>query len=323
MKQASTSDSTTKSSPVKRPRDEVSVGGNVDSHFSGVHPSRRQRLVPQTQNVNGQMSIAGHQTNPGAYQTNLAGNQRDAGVFQMNAAAYQMNAANPHSYTQPTQDSAIEAHVFAGAGQRNHGTVSIPPQIFQIPPWSGYASQKFFFDVYAGPDKVQRFPIWTEKMLVVGRSPDCNIVVHHALVSRRHMVMLFHEDDGQLMVYDLGSTHGSYLNDMSGIIPINDGLLPRKHYIKVRIGWRMMFGKCAYQYALTTDGPNANWSPPAVEPPPAPKPRQQEEDKREERERENHSELRGAARFMQYSNAVRQVNEQEDKGWRLQPRRMD
>jgi len=283
MKQASTSsESVTKSPPGKRPRDVESstVGGNVNSHFSGVHPSRRQRLVPQTQNVNAQMNIAGHHTNPGgnilnagAYQSNLAGNQRDAGVFQMNAAAYQMNQqVNPNLYTQPTQDSAIEAHVFAGAGQRNHGTVSIPPQIFQIPPWSGYASQKFFFDVYAGPDKVHRFPIWTEKMLVVGRSPDCNIVVHHALVSRRHMVILFHEADGELMIYDLGSTHGSYLNDMSGVIPENDGLLPRARYIKLKMGWRIMFGKCVYQYALTSDGPNPNWRPatPAHQPRSAP-----------------------------------------------------
>jgi len=341
MKQAATT-SQKSTTQVKRAREEESPGASADpeNHFSGVHPSRRQRLmqaktmdaappsVPAHQaNPNAQISPAARQINPAARQMNLAAYQMNPAQQQMNPAAYQMNPAafqmNPAGYGTPPQDPTT-AHIFAGAGQLNFGPVALSPEIFCPPPWSGRASQKFFFDVYAGKDKVNRFPIWTEKILVVGRQPDCNIVVHHALVSRRHMIMLFHEDDGQLMVYDLGSTHGSYLNDMSGTIPINDGLLPRKHYIKVRVGWRMMFGKCAYQYALTSDGPNTNWAPPAVEPPPAPKQRQKVEDKQEEDRERERDQLRGAARFLQYSNAVNQVKkEEEDKGWRLQPRRMD
>jgi len=326
MKQAaSSSENTSQTSQVKRPREEEYLKPAVDpdNHFSGVHPSRRQRLL-QAAPSRVQPSSPQRQKNPAAWQSNPSTQP----VHQMNAGArpapYQ---ANPVSYGQPPQDPT-NAHIFAGAGQLNYGPVSIPLEIFRPPPWTGSASKKFFFEVYAGTVKVNRFPIWTGKILVVGRQPDCNIVVHHGLVSRRHMVMLFHEDDGELMVYDLGSTHGSYLNDMSGVIPANDGLLPRKQYIKVKVGWRLMFGKCAYQYALTSDGPNPNWrapapahqlqaapahqpraapAAPAHQPRAAPSPYQRDEDKREQPREQEYSELRGAARFLQNSNAVRNV----------------
>merc|ERR1719193_1192117 len=267
---------------------------SMNNHSSSLPAHQMNQTAQRGNPIAHQISPAAHQINPAAYHMNPAQRHINQASYPMNPAAYQMN---PAAYAQPGQDPTT-AHIFAGAGQLNFGPVALPPELFRPPPWSGRASQKFFFDVYAGKDKVNRFPIWTEKVLVVGRSPDCNIVVHHALVSRRHMIMLFHEDDGQLMVYDLGSTHGSYLNDMSGIIPINDGLLPRKHYIKVRIGWRMMFGKCAYQYALTTDGPNASWKPPAVD---SPARRHKGIDSKQEESRDSRSELRGQARFMQYS----------------------
>jgi len=338
MKQAaSSSENTSQTSQVKRPREEEPSVGQSDNHFAGVHPSRRQRLLQaapaasshaHTSSPQRQINSATWQTNPTTQQINSAIHQVNAGA-RLNPTPYQ---ANPVSYGQAPQDPTT-AHIFAGAGQFKNGPVAIPLEIFRPPPWTGSASKKFFFEVYAGTVKVNRFPIWTERILVVGRQPDCNIVVHHGLVSRRHMVMLFHEDDGELMVHDLGSTHGSYLNDMSGVIPANDGLLPRKQYIKMKVGWRLMFGKCAYQYALTYDGPNPNWRPPAPrhqpraapaqqprsapahqpraasthQPRAAPAPYQRDEDKREESRDQDYSHLRGAARFLQNSNAVRNV----------------
>jgi len=303
---ASSSETTSQTSQGKRPREEEYPTDSA-SHFTGVHPSRRQRLL---------QAAPAHiqpppdsQINPATWQTNPTTQQINSAVHQISTGARQMNTApNPALNAQPTQDPTTE-HIFAGAGQLNYGPVSLPHEMFRPPPWSGYASKKFFFEVYAGPVKVNRFPIWTEKILVVGRAPDCNIVVHHMLVSRRHMVMLFHEGDGELMVYDLGSTHGSYLNDMSGVVPDMDGLLPRKQYIKIKLGWRMMFGKCVYQYALTSDGPNPNWRPavpphqpgPALahQPRAAPAPYERDEDKREQKQEHEYSQLRGAGRFLQ------------------------
>lgn len=47
---------------------------------------------------------------------------------------------------------------------------------------------------------------------VLGRQPDIvDIPCENPTISRRHAV-LQHKDTGELYVYDLGSTHGTFLN---------------------------------------------------------------------------------------------------------------
>jgi len=167
-------------------------------------------------------------------------------------------------------------HIMAGAGQYNRGNVPLPPAQFAYPPWTGQPAQKYFFEVYAGPaEMVNRIPIWQDRSIVIGRSPDNNLVVNHGLVSRRHAVIMFHQQDGAPMIFDMGSTHGTYLNDMTNKIPVNDGLVDRREWKKLEIGWRIMFGKCAYQYALKSEGPNPDFKPstgPPANAAPAPAP---------------------------------------------------
>ena len=47
--------------------------------------------------------------------------------------------------------------------------------------------------------------------LVIGRSPDADISLCDRWVSRRHC--LVEEQDGRLIVRDLGSKHGTFVND--------------------------------------------------------------------------------------------------------------
>src|SRR5262249_50892678 len=46
---------------------------------------------------------------------------------------------------------------------------------------------------------------------LLGRSPHCDYVINHPLISRRHCS--FDLRDGQISVQDLGSLNGTYLND--------------------------------------------------------------------------------------------------------------
>ncbi len=45
---------------------------------------------------------------------------------------------------------------------------------------------------------------------VLGRSPDCDVVLEVAAVSRRHVILS--EEAGQFFVKDLGSRNGTYIN---------------------------------------------------------------------------------------------------------------
>ncbi|RUO56863.1 FHA domain-containing protein [Pseudidiomarina homiensis] len=51
-----------------------------------------------------------------------------------------------------------------------------------------------------------RISLFEAKSYVVGRDPECDIVIEHPTVSRRHCVMTFH--DGQWRIQDLQSTNG-------------------------------------------------------------------------------------------------------------------
>src|SRR3954462_3796226 len=48
--------------------------------------------------------------------------------------------------------------------------------------------------------------------LVIGRSPDCDIVVRDILLSRRHCRIGLDESNGTWSVQDLGSKNGSWIN---------------------------------------------------------------------------------------------------------------
>lgn len=49
--------------------------------------------------------------------------------------------------------------------------------------------------------------------LLVGRDPDCDIVLSHPTVSRRHARLRFR--DGHWMLHDLRSTNGTVVNDVA------------------------------------------------------------------------------------------------------------
>ena len=59
--------------------------------------------------------------------------------------------------------------------------------------------------------------------LVIGRSPDCDVVIRNATVSRRH-AEIRHEDDGWI-VEDLGSKNGTGVNGVpvDGAAPVHEG----------------------------------------------------------------------------------------------------
>merc|ERR1712080_658808 len=71
-------------------------------------------------------------------------------------------------------------------------------------------------------------------------------------ISRRHCVVCFMED-GRPALFDLNSTHGTYVNDMTSKLK-NDGRIPGGELFPIRPGNRILFGRCGYQYTLVYDG---------------------------------------------------------------------
>lgn len=62
------------------------------------------------------------------------------------------------------------------------------------------------------------------KTYLLGRSPECDVVIHDKSLSRLHAEVICQED-GQVYVTDRASTNGSYVRDGSGWRKIRQVLL--------------------------------------------------------------------------------------------------
>jgi len=118
------------------------------------------------------------------------------------------------------------------------------------------------FEIYHGGKLnkyklVSKVEIPPKPWFVIGREYDNDWIImekrEKISISRRHCVVSFMEN-GKPMLFDLNSTHGTFINDMSGQKLKNDGKIKSGVMIPVHPGNRIMFGRCGYQYSLVYDG---------------------------------------------------------------------
>ena len=84
-------------------------------------------------------------------------------------------------------------------------------------------------------------PVGDADMLTVGRLPDCDLVIDHKSVSKRHAELRWDDKQRKCYVKDLGSTNGTFLNS---------SLLVRKE-AGLRDGDIVSFGEVQFWYLLT------------------------------------------------------------------------
>lgn len=80
-----------------------------------------------------------------------------------------------------------------------------------------------------------------KEFYIVGRQEDiCDIFLENPTISRKHAVIQ-HKDTGDIFIYDMGSTHGTFLNKK---------LIPHKEYIKMKVGDMLRFGQSTRWFIL-------------------------------------------------------------------------
>ncbi|KND01312.1 uncharacterized protein SPPG_03122 [Spizellomyces punctatus DAOM BR117] len=119
-----------------------------------------------------------------------------------------------------------------------------PPLNYEPPEWSAAPKEERYFEVLKGGQIIHRTPSISKPMLVVGRLPICDIELEHASISRYHAVIQF-KGDGTAYVYDLGSTHGTFLNKSE---------LPKGSYQRLRVGDMLRFGASTRIYIFQGEG---------------------------------------------------------------------
>ncbi|XP_071483000.1 kanadaptin-like [Diadema antillarum] len=107
-----------------------------------------------------------------------------------------------------------------------------PPLSYKEPSWSGLPSQEYHLEVLKNGTIVSRIALNDKPFHVFGRLAACDVQLDHPSLSRYHLILQYRlvgdsDHDPGFYVYDLGSTHGSFLN---------------KHKLNAKAFYRMKVG---------------------------------------------------------------------------------
>ncbi|KAE8600262.1 hypothetical protein XENTR_v10013158 [Xenopus tropicalis] len=111
---------------------------------------------------------------------------------------------------------------------------------YREPPWSGLPEALYCLEILKGGSIVSTKNLGNVSWTVFGRLPSCHVSLEHPSVSRYHAVLQYRHVQGSgpdeepgFYVYDLGSTHGTFLNKQR---------IQAKTYCRIRVGHVLKFG---------------------------------------------------------------------------------
>ncbi|KAI9138913.1 hypothetical protein BKA69DRAFT_707476 [Paraphysoderma sedebokerense] len=108
-----------------------------------------------------------------------------------------------------------------------------PPLPYDRPPWSSCPKYPLSFEIIKNGLVMDTIPVPKDKeFLVMGRLPICDIEAEHTSISRYHCIVQF-SDNGKTFIYDLNSSHGTFVNKTQ--IPPNEHI-PLKDNDMLRLG---------------------------------------------------------------------------------------
>ncbi|KAL5200657.1 hypothetical protein ABZP36_021860 [Zizania latifolia] len=124
----------------------------------------------------------------------------------------------------------------AEAAPAAHGPRPRAP--YAIPEWSAAPGHPFFLEVLKDGTIVDKLDVSKKGAYMFGRIDLCDFVLEHPTISRFHAVLQFRNDES-VFLYDLGSTHGSFINKTQ---------IKKKIYVKIHVGDVIRFGQSSRLY---------------------------------------------------------------------------
>ncbi|CAH0699574.1 unnamed protein product [Spodoptera exigua] len=123
------------------------------------------------------------------------------------------------------------------------------PIPYKEPKWSGICPDgtEYSLEVLKSGMIVDKMDLTKRAYYVFGRLNNCDVMMAHPTISRYHCVLQYKAfaEDGEppcgWYLYDLGSTHGTFLNK---------DRVKVSHYTRVRVGHQIKFGNSTRTYIL-------------------------------------------------------------------------
>ncbi|KAJ4972964.1 hypothetical protein NE237_006138 [Protea cynaroides] len=122
---------------------------------------------------------------------------------------------------------------------------------YTIPLWSEAPCHPFSLEVLKDGYIIDQFDVSKKGAYMFGRVDLCDFVLEHPTISRFHAVFQF-KKDGDAYLYDLGSTHGTFVNKKQ---------VKQKVYTELHVGDVIRFGQSSRLYIF--QGPSELMPPEA------------------------------------------------------------
>ncbi|XP_062111962.1 uncharacterized protein LOC133823315 isoform X2 [Humulus lupulus] len=122
---------------------------------------------------------------------------------------------------------------------------------YTIPPWSEAPGYNFYFEILKEGSNKDQFDVYQKGAYMFGRVDVCDFLLDHPTISRFHAVLQF-KRSGEAYIYDLGSTHGTF---------VNNNQVKKKSYVDLHVGDVIRFGQSSHLYIFR--GPTDSMPPEA------------------------------------------------------------
>jgi hypothetical protein len=110
-----------------------------------------------------------------------------------------------------------------------------------VPPvWSSAPNHKFELEVIREGVEMGVLDVSVHTHYMFGRAPECDFIIEHPSISRRHAVIQF-RDNGNMCLYDLETSNGTFLNRKR---------LEPKTYVNIYVNDHITFGSSTRRYIV-------------------------------------------------------------------------
>lgn len=145
---------------------------------------------------------------------------------------------NPNSTSDdPLAPTAVPAPELSTTAAEEAIVAGIP---YTIPPWSAPPCHPFSLEVLKDGTIIDQLDVSGKGAFMFGRVDLCDFVLEHPTISRFHAVLQFN-GNGDAFLYDLGSTHGTF---------VNKAQVKKKVYLELHVGDVIRFGHSSRLYIL-------------------------------------------------------------------------
>ncbi|CAM8968675.1 unnamed protein product [Rhodiola kirilowii] len=150
----------------------------------------------------------------------------------------------PESLSDPELPPFSESHAVQVAPEAAHNDSAVKQGSnnapYKIPPWSEPPILPFFIEVLKGGAIVDNLDLSKKGAYMFGRVDLCDFTLDHPTISRFHAVIQF-KGSNEVYLYDLGSTHGTF---------VNKNEVKKMVYVELHVGDVLRFGRSTRLYIL-------------------------------------------------------------------------